>query len=157
MCKCFEQCRDCPLGNIQGPFVFCRDWINDHPKEAEKIILNWSIENPVTTNRMKLKEVFGFFVFSLFKGTLKLGSCMSQTAQMIYIYQLVVQIHIDIESIRLEVGNLGKSRQHIFVFCISDILFTKPLIFLALSLRYYLTGICSSFILTIARLLLCSI
>ena len=36
---------------------------------------------------------------------------MSQTAQMIYIYQLVVQIHIDIESIRLEGGNLVVSEE----------------------------------------------
>jgi len=73
MCKCFEQCRDCPLGNIQGPFVLCRNWIIEHPKEAEKIILNWSIENPVTTNRMKLKEVFGFDVAPMFEVTS--GNC----------------------------------------------------------------------------------
>ena len=73
MCDSFDICSDCPLGKIQVPFELCRDWINKNPEKAEKIILERSTENPILTNRMKLKEVFGFDVALMFEPTT--GNC----------------------------------------------------------------------------------
>lgn len=69
MCDHFDSCGACPL-DINTP---CRNWMIDHPEEAQEIILKWSKENPATTNRMKLKEVFGFDVALMFEVTT--GNC----------------------------------------------------------------------------------
>lgn len=74
MCNKFKRCSDCPLGISFNQSQPCRNWMIDHPEEAQEIILKWSEENPATTNRMKLKEVFGFDVALMFEVTT--GNCV---------------------------------------------------------------------------------
>ena len=58
MCKA-NKCVGCPLFVAIGN-DFCDNWPYKHPLEAEKIIMEWAKKNPLMTNRMKFKEVFGF-------------------------------------------------------------------------------------------------
>lgn len=67
MCNRFEHCSDCPLGKVQEPFELCRNWITKHPEDAERIIMKWSMENQIVTNRKKFEEVFGFNVATMFE------------------------------------------------------------------------------------------
>ena len=61
MCDNFTNCKACPLGvNFDQHVLSGRQWMIDHPEEAEKIIMEWSKENPLITNEMKFKEIFGF-------------------------------------------------------------------------------------------------
>lgn len=61
MCCSFscEDCEDCPLGKKRGVYT-CLRWVFDHPYEGEELIMKWAEEHPVTTNRDKFREVFGF-------------------------------------------------------------------------------------------------
>lgn len=60
MCKAFR-CDKCPIGNHNiSSVASCTDWMLSKPEEAESIIMKWARENPLMTNRMKFKEVFGF-------------------------------------------------------------------------------------------------
>lgn len=57
MCGHYESfCKECPLGFA----LSCRNWVLDHPKEAEEIIMKWAAENPIITNGAKFREVFGY-------------------------------------------------------------------------------------------------
>lgn len=59
MCESVNGCKECPMYNLtQGNF--CGTKILNHPEESERIIMKWAKENPLMTNRMKFKEVFGF-------------------------------------------------------------------------------------------------
>lgn len=61
MCSCFSSCVHCPLGKAQdGTVSSCRDWTFSNPAEAEQIIMKWSVEHPIMTNRKKFEELFGF-------------------------------------------------------------------------------------------------
>lgn len=62
-----EFCNGCPLDSeSRGTSINCPTFIEESPKEAEKIIMDWAEKHPVMTNRMKFKEVFGFDIASLF-------------------------------------------------------------------------------------------
>jgi len=65
MCSYNDNCGACPLDTHQP----CRIWMSENPEKAEKIIMKWSMENPIVTNRMKLEEVFGFDVAMMFEPT----------------------------------------------------------------------------------------
>lgn len=55
-------CEDCPLWEKvdKSEVPYCSVWIINHPEEAEPIIMDWAKKNPLMTNRMKFREVFGF-------------------------------------------------------------------------------------------------
>ena len=57
MCRHHEGfCKECPLGHA----VSCHNWMLNHPKEAEEIIMKWAAENPFKSNGAKFREVFGY-------------------------------------------------------------------------------------------------
>lgn len=54
-------CDLCPLGKSHKlQSEYCSRWVVAYPKQAESIIMKWAQENPLVTNRMKFREVFGF-------------------------------------------------------------------------------------------------
>ena len=69
MCKHFANCGNCPLAKLQGSWELCRNWITNHPEETERVVMEWSMKNPIVTNRKKLEEVFGFDVALMFEPT----------------------------------------------------------------------------------------
>ncbi len=52
-----RQCSECPMNIFKT--LDCQIWIRYNPFEAERIIMQWAAENPIVTNSMKFKEVFG--------------------------------------------------------------------------------------------------
>ena len=50
-------CFECPLGDVEKRP--CSRWVKYHPKEAERIIMQWAEKHPIVTNGMRFKEVFG--------------------------------------------------------------------------------------------------
>lgn len=58
MCNSCKTCRQCRINDIRNDE--CDVWIARNPKEAERIIMQWSSEHPIKTNGMKFREVFGF-------------------------------------------------------------------------------------------------
>lgn len=60
MCCSIGSCINCPLWEAHKGNVVCRTWTFANPEVAEKIIMQWSDEHPVMTNRRKFEEVFGF-------------------------------------------------------------------------------------------------
>ena len=58
MCNSYISCWQCHINAIRNDI--CQVWISKNPKEAEQIIMEWAKKNPLMTNRMKFKEVFGF-------------------------------------------------------------------------------------------------
>lgn len=65
LCSAYPNCNDgtneCPINKARDKTCVCRYWIlMVDPEKAEEVILEWAKENPVTTNRDKFKEVFGF-------------------------------------------------------------------------------------------------
>lgn len=61
MCKKIGDCSKCPLSLRNNKTnTFCDTFIRESPEEADSIIMQWSKENPVMTNRRKFEEVFGF-------------------------------------------------------------------------------------------------
>ncbi len=67
MCSYFSSCMDCPLAKAQKGNVICRDWAFSHPAETERVVMKWSEEHPIMTNRRKFSEVFGFDVATMFE------------------------------------------------------------------------------------------
>ncbi len=67
MCSCFSSCVDCPLAKAQKGNVICRDWAFTHPAETERVVMKWSEEHPILTNRRKFEEVFGFNIATMFE------------------------------------------------------------------------------------------
>lgn len=62
-----RKCTNCP---IYGKYdvsteVYCSQWIRDHSEEAERIIMDWAKKNPLITNGMKFREVFGINLDSI--------------------------------------------------------------------------------------------
>lgn len=57
-----RKCGSCPVGYrvFNERESYCCVWAKNHPEESERIIMQWAKENPLMTNRMKFKEVFGF-------------------------------------------------------------------------------------------------
>lgn len=61
MCNGIIKCDECPISMTNnGTDVSCSDLMRKYPEEAERIIMEWASENPVITNAMKFKEVFGY-------------------------------------------------------------------------------------------------
>lgn len=61
MCKQIGVCDKCPLSVRRNKAnVFCDTFMRKHPEEADNIIMQWSKEHPVMTNREKFEEIFGF-------------------------------------------------------------------------------------------------
>lgn len=60
LCK-GRRCEDCPIWEKvdKDAETFCSAWVTNHFEEAEHIIMQWAKENPLMTNRMKFREVFG--------------------------------------------------------------------------------------------------
>lgn len=57
MCRHYEAfCTECPLGSA----LSCHNWMLNHPKKAEEIIMKWAAENPFKSNGAKFREVFGY-------------------------------------------------------------------------------------------------
>ena len=56
-----KKCTDCPIWEKvdKDAETFCSAWLTNHSEEAERIIMRWAKENPLMTNRMKFKEIFG--------------------------------------------------------------------------------------------------
>lgn len=56
-----RRCADCPIMEKveKAKEDYCSAWVMNHPEEAEHIIMQWAKGNPLMTNRMKFKEVFG--------------------------------------------------------------------------------------------------
>lgn len=56
-----RKCGSCPVGNkvFKERESYCCVWVKEHPEEAERIIMEWAKENPIKTNGMRFKEVFG--------------------------------------------------------------------------------------------------
>lgn len=55
MCYSYEGfCKECPLGFA----ISCLNWAQNHPDEAEQIIMKWAEEHPLVTNGAKFEEVF---------------------------------------------------------------------------------------------------
>ena len=63
MCESYGGfCKGCPLEFA----ISCHNWMLAHPEETEEIIMRWSEEHPIITNRKKFEEVFGFNIATLF-------------------------------------------------------------------------------------------
>ena len=61
-------CDNCPIASTNnGMGLSCNGFMHKFPKEAEQIILRWSSEHPLMTNRRKFSEVFGFDVATMFE------------------------------------------------------------------------------------------
>ena len=54
-------CCKCPLSAKNNDTNYsCINFLEKHPEEAEKIIMDWAKEYPIVTNADKFEEVFGF-------------------------------------------------------------------------------------------------
>ena len=56
-----RRCVSCPIMEEveKAKENYCSAWVTNHPEEAEHVIMQWAKENPIKTNRMKFREVFG--------------------------------------------------------------------------------------------------
>ena len=70
MCGAYKTCNGCPMKavDVNGS---CFKWMIINPEEAEDIIMQWSSEHPIVTNRMKFKEIFGDNVVWESNGTME--------------------------------------------------------------------------------------
>lgn len=72
ICEHYSRCSSgCPLYPREFPkypemfpdksyhYVTCEDWCLNHYELAEEIVDRWTKDNPILTNAMKFKEVFG--------------------------------------------------------------------------------------------------
>lgn len=60
MCIACIRCEGCPLNSINnGRSVSCHELEAEYIGEAVEKVEQWSIDNPLSTNYTKLKEVFG--------------------------------------------------------------------------------------------------
>lgn len=61
MCKSHgSTCTGCPINWKNNGRMSCVEFIKTYPDEAERIVMAWSKEHPVMTNRKKFEELFGF-------------------------------------------------------------------------------------------------
>ncbi len=61
MCNKCIKCENCPIASRNnGRGVACHLFVHQFPEEAERAIMQWASENPIITNAMKFKEVFGY-------------------------------------------------------------------------------------------------
>ena len=68
MCKEVQTCSKCPISAINNKTkTYCDIFMSASPEEADRIIMQWSKEHPVMTNRRKFEEVFGFNIATLFE------------------------------------------------------------------------------------------
>lgn len=60
LCKECTKCDSCPIGfERYKRQLDCGEFIKYYPEETEQIIMQWSAEHPIMTNRRKFEEVFG--------------------------------------------------------------------------------------------------
>lgn len=55
MCKFHKECDDCALAKTTA---MCQVFIEEHPDEANEIILKWCEEHPVEVRQSKLLKMF---------------------------------------------------------------------------------------------------
>ena len=69
LCK-GRRCADCPIREkvTKDIEIYCSAWVKNNSKEAESIIMKWASEHPITTNRMKFREVFGEDMMAMLTG-----------------------------------------------------------------------------------------
>lgn len=68
MCNSGMGCDNCQVSaSNNGTGVSCYQFIREFPGKAERIVMKWSEENPIMTNRKKFAEVFGFDVATMFE------------------------------------------------------------------------------------------
>lgn len=60
-----NRCEKCPIAQHRHECINCVAWIGNHPEEVERIVMQWAKENPLMTNRMKFREVFGINLDSI--------------------------------------------------------------------------------------------
>lgn len=67
LCDAFGTCADCPLSDLaEETACACASGVTQYyPEEAERIIMDWAKENPLITNGMKFREVFGINLDSI--------------------------------------------------------------------------------------------
>lgn len=66
MCDESIRCEECPIASKNnGRGVACHLFVRQFPKEAERIIMQWAAEHPITTNQVKFREVFGVDILDL--------------------------------------------------------------------------------------------
>ena len=62
MCNTYydAHCFDYPLSNNKnGKYIVCEKFKRIYTEDTEQIIEDWAKKNPVMTNAMKFKEIFG--------------------------------------------------------------------------------------------------
>ena len=60
MCTTIKECENCPISQYNnGKDAVCQKYVVEYTDEAEKKIEDWAEKNPVMTNGMKAKEIFG--------------------------------------------------------------------------------------------------
>ncbi len=55
MCKFYKNCNDCALAKSTA---ICQVFIEEHPDEANEIILKWCEEHPIKTRQSELLKMF---------------------------------------------------------------------------------------------------
>lgn len=66
MCEKNIKCENCPIGSRNnGRGIACHLFVRQFSEEAERIIMQWAAENPITTNQVKFREVFGVDILDL--------------------------------------------------------------------------------------------
>ena len=67
MCK-ESNCNECPITKAHNnTFSTCIAFMRERGKTAEKVIMKWSEEHPIMTNRRKFEEVFSFSIATMFE------------------------------------------------------------------------------------------
>ena len=61
-------CNECPLSLVNNKTgKSCDIAVREYPTKAKEIIMKWSEEHPIMTNRRKFTETFGFDVATMFE------------------------------------------------------------------------------------------
>ena len=68
MHRTVPNCSDCPLSLTNNHIEKnCNVVVREYPAKAKEIIMKWSEEHPIMTNRRKFEEVFGFTPATMFE------------------------------------------------------------------------------------------
>ena len=78
MCKEVQTCNKCPISAINNKTkTYCDNFMSASPEEADRIIMQWSKDHPVMTNRRKFEEVFGHNIASMLETSCRNSACLS--------------------------------------------------------------------------------
>ena len=67
MCNSGLECVNCQISATNnGSCNSCLSFMQKFPEDAERIIMKWSEEHPIMTNRRKFEEVFGLNVAAIY-------------------------------------------------------------------------------------------